>query len=136
MHRCWIIFFYVCFQVHINPKESESYTKGNTTDSEDGQNSLENKLTDFERLIIIKSFREEKVTFAITEFVRVNQGKEFVESPAVDLNILYEDMSSTIPLVFVLSTGSDPMNAFLRFAKDMNYINRYVLGNVVCSLSE
>ena len=60
----------------------------------------------------------------MTEFVRVNLGKEFVESPSVDLNLLYQDMSPTIPLVFVLSTGSDPMNAFLRFAKDMNYTNR------------
>jgi len=31
--------------------------------------------------------------------VCVEQGKEFVESPAVDLQLLYEDMSSTIPLV-------------------------------------
>lgn len=60
----------------------------------------------------------------MTQFVKEELGKEFIESPAVDLNVLYEDMSSTIPLVFILSTGSDPMNAFLRFAKDMNYSNR------------
>ena len=47
-----------------------------------------------------------------------------MESPPVDLHILYEDMSPTIPLVFVLSTGSDPMNAFMRFAKEMNYTER------------
>lgn len=87
---------------------------------------MESRLTNFQRLILVKSFREEKVTFAITEFVCEEQGKEFVESPAVDLQLLYEDMSSTIPLVFVLSTGSDPMNAFLRFAKDMNYTKRLV----------
>ena len=102
----------------LNPEYCLSYTH------EYEISALESQLTDFQRLIIIKSFREEKVTFAITEFVRANLGKEFVESPAVDLNILYADMSSTIPLVFVLSTGSDPMNAFLRFAKDMNYTNR------------
>ena len=34
-------------------------------------------------------------------------------------------MAPTIPLVFILSTGSDPMNAFLRFAKEMNYTERY-----------
>lgn len=73
---------------------------------------------------MVKAFQEEKVTFAVTQFVKEELGKEFIESPAVDLNVLYEDMSSTIPLVFILSTGSDPMNAFLRFAKDMNYSNR------------
>lgn len=73
---------------------------------------------------MVKAFQEKKVTFAVTQFVKEELGKEFIESPAVDLNVLYEDMSSTIPLVFILSTGSDPMNAFLRFAKDMNYSNR------------
>ncbi len=64
------------------------------------------------------------MTFAVTEFVCENLGKSFVESPAVDLRVLYADMASTIPLVFVLSTGSDPMNAFLRFAKEMDYSER------------
>jgi len=108
-------------QIDINPEQSNIYTQ---QDAPPAENSLEATLTDFQRLIVIKAFKEERVTFAITEFVCVSLSKEFVESPAVDLHVLYEDMSSTIPLVFVLSTGSDPMNAFLRFAKDMNYTKR------------
>ena len=53
-----------------------------------------------------------------------NLGKTFVESPSIDLNILYADVGPTTPLIFVLSTGSDPMNAFLRFAKEMGYSER------------
>ena len=80
----------------------------------------------------MKCFQEDKVTFGVTEFVCENLGKLFVESPAVDLRVLYGDMAPTIPLVFVLSTGSDPMNAFLRFAKEMEYIDRLV--NLVSSI--
>ncbi|KAK6976982.1 Dynein heavy chain 6 axonemal, partial [Biomphalaria glabrata] len=58
-------------------------------------------------------------TFAVTEFVSECLGKQFVESPPVTLPELYENMSKTTPLVFVLSPGSDPMTSFLRFAKDM-----------------
>lgn len=65
--------------------------------------------------------------FAVAEFVRLNLGQTFVESPAVNLNELYEDMNRSTPLVFVLSTGSDPMGAFLRFAREMGYIEKYVL---------
>lgn len=93
---------------------------------DDDEGDIEQNLTNFQKLILIKCFKEEKVTFAISDFVSETQGKEFVESPPVDLNILYEDMSPTIPLVFVLSTGSDPMNAFMRFAKEMNYTDRLV----------
>jgi dynein heavy chain len=64
------------------------------------------------------------VVFAIIEFVSHNLGSQFVESPPIQLSTLYEDTSSTIPLVFVLSPGSDPMSSFLRFAKEKDYMER------------
>jgi len=108
------------FSIDVNPPDFEGYTNDLT---EEEANLLDN-FTHFQKLILVKCFKEEKVTFAISDFVCEVQGKEFVESPPVDLHILYEDMSPTIPLVFVLSTGSDPMNAFMRFAKEMNYTER------------
>ena len=65
-----------------------------------------------------------KVVFAVSQFVSTNLGRMFIESPNTDLSLLYKNMASTIPLVFILSTGSDPMNAFLRFAKEMSYTER------------
>lgn len=62
--------------------------------------------------------------FAVFDFVSENLGAQFVESPPVKLSSLYEDTSSTIPLVFILSAGSDPMSSFLRFAKEMGYMER------------
>ena len=60
------------------------------------------------------------------DFVSENLGPEFVESPPIQLPTLYKDTSNTIPLIFILSPGSDPMSSFLRFAKDMNYMDRFV----------
>lgn len=65
-----------------------------------------------------------QVVMAVTEFVIVNLGKTFVENPPVDLATLYADMSASTPLVFILSTGSDPMGAFQRFAKERGYLDR------------
>lgn len=62
-----------------------------------------------------------QVVFAVTEFVIIGLGQQFVENPPVDLATLYADMSPSIPLVFILSTGSDPMGAFQRFAKERVY---------------
>lgn len=36
----------------------------------------------------------------------------------------YQDTSNAIPLVFVLSTGSDPFGAFQRFATEMGVIDK------------
>uniref|UniRef100_A0A4W5QNL0 Uncharacterized protein n=1 Tax=Hucho hucho TaxID=62062 RepID=A0A4W5QNL0_9TELE len=62
----------------------------------------------------------------IKEFVIVSLGKQFVENPPVDLATLYSDMSPSTPLVFILSTGSDPMGAFQRFAKERGYLDRSI----------
>ena len=103
--------------VPIAPKEAFS---GNSQDPL----SYEKDLNEFERLILIKNFAEDKVVQAVTLFVSNNLGKTFVESPATNLHTLYKDMSSRIPLVFILSTGSDPMGSFLRFAKEMAMTNK------------
>lgn len=65
-----------------------------------------------------------QVVAAATEFVIVNLGKQFVENPPIDLANLYNDMSPSTPLIFILSTGSDPMGAFQRFAKERGYLDR------------
>lgn len=65
-----------------------------------------------------------QVVVAATEFVIANLGKRFVENPLVDLPNLYKDMSPSTPLIFILSTGSDPMGAFQRFAKERDCLDR------------
>jgi len=115
-----------------NPPEDESYqapppepADDNLTPSADHVNGHWNKrLNSFQKLMFIKAFKEEFTTLAVNRFVALNLGEPFVESPAVSLADLYRDMNNITPLVFVLSTGSDPMNSFLRFAKDMDYTEK------------
>jgi len=73
------------------------------------------------RFVVLIVFQ---VVFAVTEFVRENLGQSFIEPPRTDLFTLFVDISNVTPLVFVLSTGSDPMGAFLRFAKESDYLDR------------
>ncbi|XP_047524724.1 dynein axonemal heavy chain 6 [Pieris napi] len=81
-------------------------------------------LTPFEKLMIIKSLKEEKLVFAIAQYVSTCLGNVFIESPTVQLSTLYADTAAPIPLVFVLSTGSDPFAAFLKFATEMGMRDR------------
>ena len=55
----------------------------------------------------------------------MNLGRKFVENPPVTFHSLFEDMTNTTPLVFVLSPGSDPMAAFIRFTKEKNKQESY-----------
>ncbi|XP_074661680.1 dynein axonemal heavy chain 6-like [Tubulanus polymorphus] len=114
-----------------NPTESPSYgpmppepTADEDPNSDAVRGHWNKRLSSFQKLIFIKTFRDEKVIFAVTDFVKENLGKQFVESPSTDLHLLYGSMNKITPLVFVLSTGSDPMGSFQRFAKEKGYTDR------------
>ena len=57
----------------------------------------------------------------VTQFVSTNLGPKFTQPPPFDLVKSYADSSATIPLIFILSTGADPMSALLLFAEDMGF---------------
>ena len=82
-------------------------------------------LSPFKKLMLINSVKDEKLIIAIGSFVRLTLGPQFTEAPRNStLAALYLDTSAITPLVFVLSTGSDPMASLLRFAQDMNYMEK------------
>ncbi|XP_039318214.1 dynein axonemal heavy chain 6 isoform X2 [Saimiri boliviensis] len=119
------------FEIYINPQEWEGYYKMKHEEKHmrqekeaAHQDPWSAGLSSFHKLILIKCCKEEKVVFALTDFVIENLGKQFVETPPVDLATLYQDMSCNTPLVFILSTGSDPMGAFQRFARESGYSER------------
>lgn len=81
-------------------------------------------LTPFQRMLVLKAFREEKLTFAILDFVGIALGKEFQEPPPTALEDVYKDTDRKTPVVFILSTGADPTSILFRFATDMKYKER------------
>lgn len=47
------------------------------------------RLDDFNKLMLLRTLQEEKLVFAITQYVKKNLGQPFIESPQVNLHILY-----------------------------------------------
>lgn len=45
-------------------------------------------LEDFDKLLLMKTLQEEKLVFAINEFVKIKLGQAFIESPQMSLNVL------------------------------------------------
>jgi len=62
----------------------------------------------FERTIILKAFRPEKLSFAFQDYVLKSMGKFFVEGQTVTMEAVYNDTDYKTPMIFILSTGADP----------------------------
>ena len=76
------------------------------------------KLNEFEKMLIVKAIRPDKVISAIQNWVSAKLGRKFIIPPTFDLSIIYQDSGVTTPLICVLSAGSDPISAILRFAEE------------------
>lgn len=79
---------------------------------------LETKLDSFQKMVVYKIFREEKLISLIKNFVMSILGKIFIESPVFDLKGSFTDSTPTTPIIFVLSPGADPISYLLSLAKE------------------
>lgn len=45
-------------------------------------------------------------------------GEKFVEPPPFNIDLCFADSNCYMPMLFILSPGSDPMDDFYKFAND------------------
>ncbi|KAJ8971587.1 hypothetical protein NQ317_002870 [Molorchus minor] len=85
---------------------------------------LNSQLDGFQKMVVLKSLRPDKVTNAMQDFLSQNLGQQFIEPQTSDLSAMYKESSPTTPLIFVLSTGTDPAAELYKFADRMKMSKR------------
>ncbi|XP_018345947.1 PREDICTED: dynein heavy chain 7, axonemal-like [Trachymyrmex septentrionalis] len=79
------------------------------------------KLNLFERLLILRCIRPDKIIPAVQLLVEEQMGPQYVEAPPFDLVSCFADSNCSIPLIFVLTPGADPTQTLLTFADEQGY---------------
>jgi len=74
-------------------------------------------LSSFQRLLLISITAPRKTLLAITEFIVKIYGSKFASPPDLSIPSAYVDTKPSIPLVFVLSQGADPLPALRNFSE-------------------
>lgn len=73
----------------------------------------EARLTPFQKTMVVNILKKTKLIGSIKEFVKIESGAFYIESPPFDLEGALEDSSNDTPIIFVLSPGADPI-AYLK----------------------
>ena len=110
--------------IHI-PTEEQVAIKILEKDKIQDEEALERISVDFNRLLLVKELREEKLIQAIRFFIKTSFSDRFLQSPPFDVSTAFDDSLKTTPLIFILSTGANPVKALRDFAKKkgVNMIN-------------
>ena len=82
------------------------------------------EVTPLQRLCVLRCLRRDKIELCMQDFIIGFLGQKFIEPPPFDLKASYNDSAVNIPLIFVLSSGSDPNKELDILADEMNMSDR------------
>uniref|UniRef100_A0A667I5T2 Dynein axonemal heavy chain 14 n=1 Tax=Lynx canadensis TaxID=61383 RepID=A0A667I5T2_LYNCA len=84
------------------------------------------KLTPFQRLILIKILQPEQLKNSVRRFVTEKMGDEYALRTGIRLQESYEGSSATTPLILLHSHGTDLTNMLLKFAQELKGRTQHV----------
>ncbi|XP_077456872.1 dynein axonemal heavy chain 10-like [Stigmatopora argus] len=79
------------------------------------------KLTAFQKLLLLRCFHVDRVYRAIINFVTITMGERYVQPPVISFDNIYEQSTPFSPIVFILSPGSDPAADFMKLAEKTGF---------------
>uniref|UniRef100_A0A1A9WZY9 Dynein heavy chain 7, axonemal n=1 Tax=Glossina brevipalpis TaxID=37001 RepID=A0A1A9WZY9_9MUSC len=79
------------------------------------------KLSMFQKLLILRVLRPDKLVPGVLAFVAHELGQKYVDPPQFDLSASFSDSHCCIPLIFILTPGSDPTATLLKFADEQGF---------------
>eukprot|EP00963_Diacronema_lutheri_P008805 scaffold776_cov347-Pavlova_lutheri.AAC.3 len=84
------------------------------------------KLSAFQKLLVLRCLRPDKITKGIEGFVVSTIGEQYVESPTFNLHDSYAESAPMVPLIFIVSSGTDPMADLFKLSEELGMSENFV----------
>jgi len=78
---------------------------------------FQGKLNTFQKLCLVRAFREDRTLVVVKEYVASTIGKRYLDFKPLDIEGVWAESTTHIPLIFLLSPGSSPDDAIALMAK-------------------
>ncbi|XP_026846886.1 dynein heavy chain 2, axonemal [Drosophila persimilis] len=93
-------------------------------EQEDLVGEWNDKLSDFQKICVLRSLRPDRISFCMTQFIITKLGPRYVDPPVLDLKATFEESISQTPLIFVLSAGVDPAQSLITLSESVKMAQR------------
>merc|ERR1712166_170455 len=81
-------------------------------------------LNSFQKIMVLQTLRADGVTKGMQNFVIEKIGKKYVDPPPFALAARFGDSGNTTPLIFVLSSGTDPNASWNKYGREIGMDSR------------
>jgi dynein heavy chain len=81
-------------------------------------------MTPLQRAMVVLAVRPDCAITGLQEVIAAKLGRDFLEPPSFNLEKSFNDSNSVTPLIFVLSSGADPMAEVMRLAQKIGMNDR------------
>jgi len=78
-------------------------------------------LDGFERLMLLRCLRMDRVTLAVQQYVSAAMTDKYITPPVADYKVIFKQSTPTTPVVFVLSPGADPSFDLIKLGEEMGF---------------
>ncbi|XP_039277456.1 dynein heavy chain 10, axonemal [Nilaparvata lugens] len=84
------------------------------------------KISKFEKLMLLRCFRTDRVYQAMTNYIEDIMGEQYITPPFVSFGMVYEQSNPSTPVIFILSPGSDPTSELMKLVDSTGIgVNRF-----------
>lgn len=70
----------------------------------------------FERLMFMRCFRVDRVYRCVVDYITQTMGEQYVTPPVISYDSIFDQSTPFMPVVFILSPGSDPTSDLMKLA--------------------